>query len=85
MTNTIGKVTCRTDNTAYEFSGSEGVVNTIKLLLTLLDSRLYHLHLSAAVGYYTRIAISGDRRDAFQAGKSPASKVTDNLAIVHFR
>jgi hypothetical protein len=26
--------------------------------------------------YYTRIAISGDRRDAFQAGKSPASMVT---------
>ena len=26
--------------------------------------------------YYTRIATSGDRRDAFQAGKSPASMVT---------
>ena len=24
---------------------------------------------------YARIAISGDRRDAFQAGKSPASRV----------
>ena len=28
------------------------------------------------IEHYTRIAISGDRRDAFQAGKSPASMVT---------
>ena len=32
------------------------------------------LHL-CAIEDYTRIAISGDRRDAFQAGKSPASRV----------
>ena len=29
-------------------------------------------------GHYTRIAISGDRRDAFQAGNSPANMVTVN-------
>jgi hypothetical protein len=29
-----------------------------------------------AIVHYTRIAISGDRRDAFQAGKSPANMVT---------
>jgi hypothetical protein len=33
------------------------------------------LHL-CAIEDYPCIAISGDRRDAFQAGKSPASMVT---------
>ena len=33
-------------------------------------------HLVYAIVHYTRIAISGDRCDAFQAGKSPASRVT---------
>lgn len=33
-------------------------------------------HLVYAIVHYTRIAIRGDRRDAFQAGKSPASMVT---------
>jgi hypothetical protein len=37
---------------------------------------MQHSHILYMLVHYTRIAISGDRRDAFQAGKSPASKVT---------
>ena len=58
------------------FSLQPRVFATILRGTSISDISMQHPHILYTIVRYTRIAISGDRRDAFQAGKSPASKVT---------
>jgi hypothetical protein len=64
------------DDACGGLSALPHVFATILTGASISDMFMQTLILYMAIVHYARIAISGDRRDAFQAGKSPASKVT---------